>query len=94
MSPTSPGNGKESNWLRTGLLQVQSAGKDDWLKWSPMISRGPAQKRAGSAGKADGKEHHGVARFFHHEKKSEDDIAGEQHPKDDEKHGFFHKMFH
>jgi len=89
-TPDSPGDRVKSG----SVFELQPEVKDKWLKWSPQISRGTAQKRAGSADKADGKEHHGVAKFFHHEKKSEDDVAGEEHPKDQKKHGFFHKMFH
>ncbi len=89
-TPDSPGDRVKSG----SVFRLEPEVKDDWLKWSPELSRGPAQKRAGGAKEADGKEHHGVAKFFHHEKKSEDDVAGEQHPKDSKKHGFFHKMFH
>jgi paraquat-inducible protein B len=89
-TPDSPGDRVKSG----SVFLLQPEVKDDWLEWSPQISRGPAQKQAGSAQEADGKEHHEVAKFFHHEKKSEDDVAGEEQPKDDKKHGFFHKIFH
>jgi len=60
-----------------------------------MISRGgKAQKHAAGAEEADAKEHHGLGSFFHHEDKKEEDTADEDHPKDDEKHGFFHRLLH
>ena len=64
---------------------------DDWLKWSPEIWRGGTRKP--TAGGVAEEEHHGISAFFHHEGKSEDEATVEHHPKDDEKHGFFHRLF-
>ena len=89
-TPDSPGGLVKSG----SVFKLHPEVKDAWLKWSPEISRGKAQKHAGDAKEGDGKEHHGIASFFHHDKKSEDDVAAEEHPKDDEKHGFFHHLFH
>ena len=65
--------------------------KDDWLAWSPMIWRGPADQKP----KAAKPEEHGIARFFHHDGKTEDEAKQDHDPKpeDEDKHGFFHRLF-
>lgn len=88
-TPNSPGGRVKSG----SVFKLHPEVKDDWLKWSPTIWRGKAQKHA-PGGKADEAGEHGLASFFHHEKKSEEETADEDHPKDEEKHGFFHRLLH
>jgi paraquat-inducible protein B len=73
--------------------------KDKWLKWDPHLSRGPAkaapagdqQTEASSDAKTDAekdkkeeKKSPGlIARFFHHEGKSEEDAAKDAEPQKD-----------
>jgi hypothetical protein len=65
--------------------------KDDWLKWRPLLWRGPANKHPGGAA-AKKEEKHG---FFHHGDKSEEQTVVDG-PKpaaeDEEKHGFFDRF--
>jgi paraquat-inducible protein B len=90
-TPNSPGGRVKSG----SVFKLHPEVKDDWLKWSPTISRGgKAQKHAAGAEEADAEEHHGPGKFFHHEDKKEEDTADEDHPKDHEKHGFFHRLLH
>lgn len=94
-TPDSPGGLVKSG----SVFKLYPEAKDDWLKWSPTIWRGKAQKHAtGGSGKEEEGEKkedgHGLASFFHHEGKSEEETADEPHPKDTEKHGFFHRIFH
>jgi paraquat-inducible protein B len=77
-TPDKPGARVKSG----SVFKLHPEVKDDWLKWSPKISRGKAQKQAASGS------------FHHHEDKSEDEIAKEAQPKDGKKHGFFHRVFH
>ena len=87
-TPNSPGGRVKSG----SVFKLHPEVKDDWLKWSPTISRGKAQSHA--SGSEEKEEHHGLGKFFHHEDKKEEDTADEDHPKDDEKHGFFHRLLH
>ena len=59
-TPDSPGGRVKSG----SVFELHPDVKDDWLNWSPAISRDKAQKHAADANGADGEEHHGVARFF------------------------------
>jgi paraquat-inducible protein B len=88
-TPDSPGERVKSG----SVFKLHDKGKDDWLKWAPEISRGKAQKHA-AGDEVEEKGHHGLGKFFHHEDKSEDEISEEEHPKDQEKHGFFHRLIH
>lgn len=73
------------------VFELHPKAKDDWLKWSPGVGSGKGQTHAAK----DEAEHHGIiAKFFHHKDKSEEETAAEDHPKDDEKHGFFHRLLH
>lgn len=81
--------------MRSGsVFSLHPEVKEDWLKWSPQISRGKAQTHAAGAGEADSEAHHGIAGCFHHDDKSEDETKDEDHPRDQEKHGFFHRLLH
>lgn len=88
-TPNSPGARVSSG----SVFRLYPEGKDEWLKWSPTIQRGGrAEKHA--AGEGEGEKHEGLGHFFHHEGKSEDDVADEPQPHDNEKHGFFHRLRH
>jgi len=86
-TPTSPGAPAKSG----SVFKLHPEVKEDWLEWSPMIWRGPADQKP----KAAKPEEHGIASFFHHDGKSEDEAKQDHDPKpaDEEKHGFFHRLF-
>lgn len=83
-TPNAPGSPVKSG----SVFLLHPEVKDDWLEWSPTIERGPAQTHAAGAAKSE--ERHGIAKFFHHESKTEEEAKKEDHPKDHKKHGFFH----
>jgi len=71
--------------------------KDEWLKWSPLIWRGPAsaappaaapkESKSQAASESESENERGAASrvesFFHHEKKSEDEAAKAGEPEKD-----------
>ncbi len=87
-TPDTPGERVKSG----SVFKLHPKVKDDWLKWSPALGRAEAEERA-AVGKAK-PDRRDVGIFFHHENKSEDETRDEVHPKDHEKHGFFHRLLH
>ena len=86
-TPNKPGSRVKAG----SVFQLHPEVKDDWLKWRPLIWRGPADKHPGGA-EAKKEEKHG---FFHHHEKSEEQTAEDgPKPQDEEKHGFFHRLLH
>jgi paraquat-inducible protein B len=73
--------------------------QDQWLHWSPAIWRGPPDEAPPAAKAAE----HGLARFFHHGGKNEEDAdedrehqrdAEQDAAHDEKKHGFLGGLFH
>lgn len=82
-------NSSGSRVKNGSVFELHSEVKDAWLEWSPKIDRGgAAQKHA--AGIEKKQEPHGLAKFFHHEDKPEEETKAEDQPKDQKKHGFWH----
>jgi paraquat-inducible protein B len=100
-TPNSPGHAVKAG----SVFQMRSEVKDDWLEWSPLIWRGPPGKAPSEATEnksGDGKES-GIARFFHHKDKNEEESqkAGEPNKgpsqegaQEKKRHGFFRGLFH
>lgn len=97
-TPDSPGHEVKPG----SVFQMHAEVKEEWLKWSPLIWRGPPGEAPPEAAKKD-KPESKVARFFHHKKKSEEESRKAAEPDKDpsqdgahdkKRHGFFHGLFH
>ncbi len=74
------------------VFRLQPELDDKWLKWKPLIWRGPPEKAPADA-KPEQEGEHGIGRFFHHDDKSEEKTADDgPTPEEHEKHGFFHRF--
>jgi hypothetical protein len=86
------------------VFQLHDEVKDKWLEWSPLIWRGPASEAPPAAvPKSGANKESGLARFFHHKNKTEDESTKAGEPTKDssqeaaherKRHGFFHDLFH
>jgi paraquat-inducible protein B len=77
------------------VFQLHPEVKDAWLKWEPMIWRGPPGEKPAQAAQAE----KGVSRFFHHkDKKAEEATADSESQRDakqkteKKKHHFFRNL--
>lgn len=97
-TPDSPGKRVKAG----SVFRMHDEVKDSWLGWSPMIWRGAPGKAPAAAAKEP--EHESaIARFFHHDDKSEEESAEAGEPNKDaeqveahseKRHGFFSRLFH
>lgn len=99
-TPDSPGHKVKAG----SVFQMHDEEKDAWLKWSPMIWRGPpGEAPPEAAEKKDSGGESRIARFFHHKGKDEEASKKAGEPSKDstqegaheeKRHGFFHDLFH
>lgn len=99
-TPNSPGHKVKAG----SVFQMHAEEKDAWLKWSPMIWRGPpGEAPPGAADKKDSDGESAIARFFHHKSKDEEESEKAGEPSKDstqdgahkeKRHGFFRDLFH
>jgi paraquat-inducible protein B len=123
-TPNSPGDRVKSG----SVFELNAEVKDDWLKWSPSIWRGPAAETPAKSGEAaseagnssgdaadksvsadasasskEGGAASRVERFFHHEKKSEQESlaagesekdASQESARETKRHEFFRGQKH
>jgi paraquat-inducible protein B len=71
------------------VFRLQPEIDEDWLKWRPLIWRGPAEKAPAAAAPKQEEEHG----FFHHGDKSKEKAADDgPTPEENKKDGFFHRF--
>jgi paraquat-inducible protein B len=90
-TPSDPGHSVTEG----SVFQLHPEVKDAWLKWEPMIWRGPPGEKPAQAVQAE----KGVSRFFHHkDKKAEEATADSESQRDakqkteKKKHHFFRNL--